>query len=175
MFVENEAAWLSDEEWQFVQANVPIPCVDIVPVRKTDQGNPEVGLILRNSPFENRKLWCHVGGRIARGETIREAILRHCHLTLQGFNFDIEADPQPQYVKQWFPSKISPGGIGPLYGRDPRKHAVANSFLIWTDSLPTATPGGEALDFQWFSMNILPPERETWPGTADLIVALLRR
>jgi hypothetical protein len=170
---ENNQRWLSDGEWQFVQARVPIPCVDIVPARKTERGDPQVGLILRASPFEGRKLWCHLGGRIVRGETIGQAILRHCHSTLVNFEVEIGTDPQPQYVKQWFPSEIMPGGNGPLFGIDPRKHAIANSFLIWTDCLPSAKPGGEALEFHWFPAAALPDESEIWPGTVDLVALLL--
>jgi hypothetical protein len=76
-------------------------------------------------------------------------------------------------VKQWFPSEISPGGNSPLFGTDPRKHAVASSFLIWTDCQPSARPGGEALDFKWFRVTALPEGSEIWPGTADLVSLLL--
>lgn len=145
---------------------MPLACVDFVLVRDASDG-VEIGLILRDSPFG--RVWCHLGGRIGRGETIREALLRHADDTL-GVTLDLAADPQPDHVYQWFPPDGRPADADMVaYGEDPRKHAIGLSFLVRAQGDPE--PRNEGLDFAWFPPARLPDP--LWPGCRSLLDRLL--
>lgn len=171
------SGWLDDSAWEAIQGAVPIACVDVVPVRRVvESAVHEVGLIRRITPFDGRIAWCQIGGRIQREETVRESILRHLHGTLSGVDVELPADPQPEYVMQWFPTLPSHAPPGVRYGLDPRRHAVALSFAVVTESDPMPVPGGEALEFSWFrSEEVAGLGSDLWPGTESLIEALLTR
>ncbi|MCP2638101.1 DUF4916 domain-containing protein [Microbacterium sp. HD4P20] len=158
--------FLPDELYATIEQSIPIACVDFVPIRRLNRGT-EVGLILRESPFG--RVWCHLGGRIHRGETIRQAITRHAVTTL-GVDVVLSLDPQPDFVYQWFPSDIAPRN-GTSHGDDPRKHAIGLSYAVELEAQPS--PRGEALDFQFVSAEGLPVR--TWPGSTELIRELVRR
>ncbi|MGZ0711703.1 DUF4916 domain-containing protein (plasmid) [Coraliomargarita sp. W4R53] len=143
-----------------IESSMPIACVDFVPVRDC-----KAGLILRHSPFGS--VWCHLGGRIERGETIRDALRRHASDTL-GVGLDLPLDPQPAYVYQWFPAAIRPND-GTVHGVDPRKHAIGLSFVVELEGEPA--PQNEALDFEWFDRDALP--EMMWPGSANLVRRLI--
>lgn len=143
-----------------IEQSMPIACVDFIPVR-TRAGTREIGLILRDSPFG--RVWCHLGGRILRGETIAGALQRHARDTLDT-GLRLEADPQPDDVYQWFPPEIRPAD-GLPHGNDPRKHAIGLSFLVELDGDPS--PRNEALAFEWMPPHDLP--QPLWPGTDVLI------
>ncbi|WP_435526810.1 DUF4916 domain-containing protein [Microbacterium aurantiacum] len=138
-----------------IEESMPIACVDFVPVREVD-GRREIGLILRDSP--HGRVWCHLGGRIQRGETIAVAIRRHCVDTL-GLEPVLPLNPQPAYVYEWFPHSFAPTD-GTVFGDDPRKHAIGLSFTIALEGDPL--PQEEALDFAFFATDGLP--ENLWPG-----------
>ncbi len=164
-----DAGFLPVEHFEEVQARVPVVCVDLVPVLRGPLGTvTHVGLIRRTSPFDGREVWCQVGGRVRRSETLADAGNRHLVDAL-GVNAFAEPDPRPGCVMQWFPDRK-----GPRWGSDPRKHAVSLCFLIDLSGLYEVQPNGEALDFAWFPVPVgLPPADETWPGTDVLISRLL--
>src|SRR5579884_2882994 len=118
-------AWLSDAEYERVRQTVPIVCVDIVSVRRGDDGRiREVGLILRDTPHQGRR-WCLVGGRVRKDETLSEAAARHLRETLgPDVRFTLDRDVQPVYVSQYFPTRRPVGVI------DPRQHSVAMNFIL---------------------------------------------
>lgn len=126
-----------------------------------------MGLIERDSPFG--RVWCHLGGRVLRGESIRSAILRHLRDTLS-VGAELPPDPQPLDIFQWFPADITPDDV-PWYGEDPRKHAIGLSFLIKIEGEPA--PRNEAVRFAYFDPRTLPSPM--WPGSAKLIARLLNR
>jgi hypothetical protein len=178
VFVTSSDGWLDESMWDMIQGAVPIVCVDLVPVRRrTLSEGHEVGLIRRHTPFAGKIAWCQVGGRVHRGETIRDSLLRHLHGTLSGVRVDLPSDPQPGYVMQWFPVlPPSEPAAGVWYGLDPRRHAVALSFGVEIGGDPIPVPGGEAMEFSWFAAEELDALRsELWPGTESLIQALLTR
>lgn len=157
--------FLPADTYALVEASVPIACVDFVPYRDTARGEREIGLILRESPFG--QVWCHLGGRIGRGETIRGALLRHADDTL-GVSLDLPDDPQPDYVYQWFPPENRPMDAGELtYGDDPRKHAIGLSYVHASGD---PAPQNEALEFAWFRLDALPDPLR--PGCAGLLERL---
>lgn len=147
---------------------MPIACVDFVPVRTVDD-RTEIGLILRDSPFG--RVWCHLGGRIARGETIADALQRHARDTLDA-SLVLDPDPQPGYVYQWFPPADTPASAEHFpHGQDPRKHAIGLSFTVQLDGTPR--PRNEALEFAWYDPDKLP--EALWPGCQELFARLLPR
>ena len=156
--------YLPSDEYARIERSMPIACVDFIPVRISVDGGVEVGLILRDSPFG--RVWCHLGGRIQRGETIREALQRHSEDTL-GVSLRLEDDPQPRRVHQWFPNDLRPELVI-AHGNDPRKHAIGLSFVAELDG--DATPRNEALDFCFVEVDRLP--EPMWPGSAQLIELL---
>jgi ADP-ribose pyrophosphatase YjhB (NUDIX family) len=105
------------------------------------------GLIRRKTPF-GADMWCHVGGRIERLETVGDALVRHVRSTLRNAEVELAEDPQPMDVMQWLPDRKDPAH---LYGLDPRQHSVSLCFLLGVDGEPGARPGGEAKAFQWFA------------------------
>lgn len=138
-----------------IEESMPIACVDFVPVREV-AGRREIGLILRDSP--HGRVWCHLGGRIQRGETIAVAIRRHSRDTL-GLEPVLPRNPQPDYVYEWFPPAVAPTD-GTAFGDDPRKHAIGLSFTVALEGDPQ--PHDEALDFAFFPTDALPGD--LWPG-----------
>lgn len=157
--------FLPPATYALIERSMPIACVDFLLVREGQSGR-EIGLILRESP--HGQVWCHLGGRILRGETIRDALLRHADDTL-GVGLALGPDPQPGYVYQWFPPNIRP--VDPLtaVGDDPRKHAIGLSFLVEPRGAPH--PRNEALEFGWFREDGLP--EPLWPGCQELFDRLL--
>jgi ADP-ribose pyrophosphatase YjhB (NUDIX family) len=165
--------WLDQATWELAQRNIPIACVDIVPVKVATDGMRHVGLIQRLSPFPEGLRWCQLGGRIDRGETVRDALLRHLDENLTDFETYIPADPQPDYVMQWFPDNRLAMLGAPEYGTDPRKHAIALSFTLELTGEPKSVVGAEAQRFAWFTTDeIAEVDGQLWEGTAALLRAL---
>ena len=160
-----DSPWLDDATWEAVQGTVPITCVDLLPFRND---GAEVALVLRSTPFGPAPRWCHMGGRVRHGETLRDALLRHLHETVSGAEVVLPADPQPDYVMQWFPDVVDPERDGVAYGWDPRRHAVALCFAVELTGTPEPVPDGEALRFGWFATDSL-DGLDLWPGTATLV------
>jgi ADP-ribose pyrophosphatase YjhB (NUDIX family) len=130
-----------------VQQQVPIVCVDIVPI---DEEGTRYCLILRDTADEGRKL-CLTGGRIYRNESVGDAIRRQLVTTLGGaISFRLDEEPQPLYVAQYFRDRRDG------HGWDSRKHAVALTFVIQVAG--PMTPMNEALDVEWFPIDEPTPD-----------------
>ena len=156
-----------------IEKSVPIICVDLIPVHYDAAGGvTEVGLILRDSPFG--EVWCQLGGRVRYGETVNVALLRHLHETLAGSDVQLPADPQPDYVYQWFPDAVMPEApAGMRFGRDPRKHAITMCYRVTLLGTPVAIAGGEGRDFRYWPITALP--ENLWPGCDFLIAHLTKK
>ncbi|MEV7692871.1 DUF4916 domain-containing protein [Microbacterium sp. NPDC089189] len=157
-------SYLPAELYAQIELSVPIACVDFVPVRSTDTGDRQIGLILRESP--HGQVWCHLGGRIRRGETIAAALRRHARETV-GLEPSVPLNPQPGYVYEWFPPSVAPSD-GTAFGSDPRKHAIGLSFVIELEE--EALAQNEALAFKYYDPRELPSP--LWPGCAELLARL---
>ena len=165
--------WLQPNDWELVQRSVPILAVDIVLFRQRADETPQVALILRESPFA-APVWCHIGGRIRYGESVREAALRHLHGTVHGVEASFDDDPQPDYVMQWFPWDSRKGGSGAHFGYDPRQHAVSLCYRLEVAGEVTAVRGGEALALDWFPLRGLAVSpTPMWPGTLHMVSRLM--
>ena len=157
-------AYLADDLYRQIEESMPIACVDFVATRTADDGCSEYGLIRRHSPYG--EVWCHLGGRIQRGETIAAALQRHAQDTI-GVRLDLPIDPQPVYTYQWFPAADAPTD-GTPFGRDERKHSIGMAFIAELTAAPN--PRNEALDFAWFRSAQLPDR--LWPGCEHLFARL---
>ena len=161
--------FLPDDVYATIESSMPIVCVDFVLVRRCADGRvAELGLIERESPFG--RVWCHLGGRVRRGETIVQAIRRHVEESLTGVRIDIGDDTQPQHVYQWFPDDLAPAPTFD-FGRDSRKHAIGLSFALDVIGDPEVVAGGEAISFAFTPPDALP--RPLWPGCEALLGHLL--
>jgi len=129
-------------------------------VRGADGAVTHVGLIRRESPFG--EVWCHVGGRQERLESVRDAAVRTLGETLHPLDEVVAAD-EPYLVQEYFPD-VRPGA-----GVDPRKHAVAVCFTADVPAGRALSPRGEATAFAWFPVDALPPAATTWPGTLRMV------
>ena len=156
--------YLPDDVYALVENSMPLLCVDFVPVRSTARGR-EIGLILRASPFG--AVWCHLGGRVLRGETLVNALRRHASDTLD-VDIDLDVNAQPGHVYEWFPAELAPGD-GTEHGQDPRKHSVGLSYVVQIVGEPS--PRNEAMAFDYFLVDALP--EPMWPGSETLVRHLL--
>jgi len=63
--------WMSDKVWRQVKRSMSIPCVDVI----VESAKGEILLGWRKiPPYQN--VWAPPGGRVLRGETLREAARR---------------------------------------------------------------------------------------------------
>src|SRR5690348_3534196 len=129
---------LSDEEWKRIQRQLPIACVDLMPIRFS-QSQPRrveaIGLIQRSTPHQGER-WCLVGGRLRYSESLGEGLTRQVHETL-GPDAQISPTPaatlQPLYVAQYLPHGASgenPDEYQRGDGWDPRKHAIGLTYAL---------------------------------------------
>lgn len=142
-------AWLSEDDYRLIQNSVPIPCVDIAPLRLSEEGAIKgIGLIFRDTPHQGRR-WCLVGGRVLRNETLAAAVSRQLRQTLgDTIRFQLDADAQPVYIAQYFPTRQPVGVV------DPRQHAITMNYCL--EITGQIVPQGEALEFRWFNPDSLP-------------------
>lgn len=142
-------AWLSEDRYRELLETAAIPAVDILPARRIATG-VEIGLILRDDA-EGGRSWNLVGGRILRGESVADAASRHLASTLgDGITWRPRDFERPDTVGEYMPERRQG------YAFDPRKHAIALSYVIVIeDGLPE--PRDEAFDFRWWSIDgVLP-------------------
>lgn len=162
------SGYLSAADLESARASVPIVCVDLVPVRNGASGNAEVGLVLRQMPGRHEPVWCHLGGRVRRGETLRAALLRHLGETLNGAGVELPPDPQPACVVQYFPT-TEPVEPGLDAGYDPRQHSIALVYRVSLIGEPTAVAGGEGIEFRWWDVRDVGSVATVWPGTLQTV------
>ncbi len=118
-----QAKRIPDKLFQEIQGNVPIPCVDLVVIRRMET-DPEILLIKRDIQPEKGK-WCLIGGRVLKDERLGEAIDRQAKhelgvqvKILEGFDetrpfvFDApDADPQKHSIAHVYPVEIVKGEL----------------------------------------------------------------
>ncbi|WP_158263233.1 DUF4916 domain-containing protein [Mycobacterium sp. ITM-2016-00316] len=101
--------------------------MDFVPVQRGPAGDIDrVGLIKRATPFPDQPLlWCHLGGRIRRSETVAEALARRAS-TLRRGQLDLPDNTYaPHALMEFFPDPRNGE-----FGVDPRKHAVSVCYAV---------------------------------------------
>lgn len=174
--------WLDDDTWQRVQAAVPVACVDLLPVVRSRTGSiRSIGLIERTFPAGEHaeQVWCQIGGRIRREESLVQCASRHLGETLIGGAALGEVAPAAFFVNEYF----SEPGKGPGY--DPRRHAVAVCFLVEVAEeiqvevnlhAESASLDGprQVFAFKWFRPQDLDDSVSLWPGTRIMIDTALK-
>jgi ADP-ribose pyrophosphatase YjhB (NUDIX family) len=137
--------WLPDEDYKFIQAHVPILCVDVL---LSPVGDPrQVGLIRRAAPEGDA--WCLIGGRVLRNEHVADAVDRHVATTLgPGVHVD-RSTLEFGAVIEYFTERRSDGPY------DPRQHAVSITHAASCECTGEPEALGEAFEFAWFKIDQL--------------------
>jgi len=163
---QKSAYWLPEDDWRKVQRCLPILCVEVLPVRRAGGAVREIGLIRRNTPHQGIR-WCLIGGRLQYDELIAEAVGREIREALgEGVGYVWDGRDEPLKVAQYMPTTQK----GEYF--DPRQHAVSLVFAVDLSGAPS--PRGEALDFQWFSLDRIPEAESVGFGHGKLLADCLR-
>jgi ADP-ribose pyrophosphatase YjhB (NUDIX family) len=140
--LETSPGWLSEDVLGSVRGQVPMVYVEAVPVRLDHLGRiQKVGLLLRAQP-DGTISRAVVSGRVLYGESLRDALWRHCSKDL-----GTQAEPQlppgvaPFTVAEYFPDPQRSGF------HDPRQHAVALGYIVPVQG--ECQPAQDALDLAW--------------------------
>lgn len=163
--VDTEGAWFEPEHIAELRRRLPIPYVDIVPVRTDVDGSiSEIGLLLRASGT-GRIVRAIISGRVLIHETLREAIGRHIEKDLGPMAMPrIPASPVPFTVAEYFPTP------GQSLFTDPRQHAISLAYIVPIDG--ETEPQEDALELSWISVTDLADSTilEEMDGGHDIIV-----
>lgn len=163
--LDTEGDWFEPDHIARLRRWMPIPYVNIVPVRTdTDGSVVQVGLLLRASA-EGRIVRAIVSGRVLIHETLREAIMRHMEKDLGPMALPrIPISPVPFTVAEYFPTP----GQSPFH--DPRQHAIALGYIVPISG--EASPQQDALEFSWYDVSELRRGEvlEELDGGHDIIV-----
>lgn len=163
--VDTEGAWFEPSRISELRRRLPIPYVDIVPVRTDTDGTiSQVGLLLRASGT-GRIVRAIVSGRVLVHETLREAIARNVEKDLGPMALPrIPVAPQPFTVAEYFPTP------GQSLFTDPRQHAISLAYIVPVDG--ETAPQEDALDLAWCSVPELLDSGmlEEMEGGHDIIV-----
>lgn len=164
--VDSEGSWFEPEQVTELRRRLPIPYVDIIPVRTDVDGSvEEVGLLLRASGA-GQIVRAIVSGRVLVHETIREAIARHIEKDLGPMAMPrIPVSPVPFTVAEYFPTP----GVSPFH--DPRQHAISLAYVVPVDG--ETAPQEDALELAWFGVDELLSESsplEEMNGGRDLLI-----
>lgn len=163
--VDTEGAWFEPSRISELRRRLPIPYVDIVPVRTDTDGTiSQVGLLLRASGT-GRIVRAIVSGRVLVHETLREAIARNVEKDLGPMALPrIPIAPQPFTVAEYFPTP------GQSLFTDPRQHAISLAYIVPVDG--ETAPQEDALDLAWCSVPELLDSGmlEEMEGGHDIIV-----
>lgn len=163
--VDTEGAWFEPSRINELRRRLPIPYVDIVPVRTDTDGTiSQVGLLLRASGT-GRIVRAIVSGRVLVHETLREAIARNVEKDLGPMALPrIPIAPQPFTVAEYFPTP------GQSLFTDPRQHAISLAYIVPVDG--ETAPQEDALDLAWCSVPELLDSGmlEEMEGGHDIIV-----
>ena len=164
--VGSEGSWFEPEHVEELRRRLPIPYVDVIPVRTDIDGSvAEVGLMLRASG-SGRIIRAIVSGRVLIHETVREAIMRHVEKDLGPMALPrVPASPVPFTVAEYFPTP----GVSPFH--DPRQHAISLAYVVPIDG--ETAPQDDALEVSWYGVDELLGENsplEEMDGGRDLLV-----
>ncbi|KKQ74309.1 MAG: hypothetical protein US96_C0035G0013 [Candidatus Woesebacteria bacterium GW2011_GWB1_38_5b] len=140
---------------EIIIPNMPISCVDVIPVRHTERGY-EIGIIKRGTGSQAGKL-AIVGGRIFKDEYPNDAIRRHLikDLNVHGFAHFGKATDHSPFFLQMYAHANSSQAEG--YGFDPTKQAITLTYLVQIDEQPQPS-GDEAIEYLWIDSEEQIPE-----------------
>lgn len=134
--------WMSDKEYQLVTKETPIPTVNLVILKKSN--NIWQTLLLVRKTGYAKGQWCIIGGRIWIGETLKQAI-------------DRQAEDLKVKVKIISPFNPNfPGFIDDRNTQDKTKHPISLVYPAVITSGKVREEGEEYKGYKWFPINKLP-------------------
>lgn len=140
--MEKKSTWMSEEEYQFVTSKTPIPTVDLVILRKGKAGW-KVLLLIRKIGYAKGS-WCIIGGRILKGEMIKDAIKR------QTYDLGITVKIIPPFDYNF------PALVNDHLNQDKTKQSLCNVYPVKIISGDIREEGEEYKGFRWFPVSNLP-------------------
>ncbi len=148
----NKPGHLSDELYKTVTDNMPISCVDMIPVRQVGD-EYQVGVITRATGSQ-KGLLAVLGGRIKKNEFVADAMARHLQESFgDGIGYRLlPANPieRPFRLQEY----AHADSAEPPLCFDPSKHSVALNYLITLVGEPV--PTNEASEFHWLTESEVP-------------------
>jgi len=144
-----QQARIPETLYQKITALVPIPCVDLVPVRK-ESGTLEILLIKRKIEPEKGK-WCLIGGRVIGGREVKPerlsgAIKRQAK---------IELGVEVKIISPW--DANHPAVLFDEPSCDPAKYPIIAVYPVEVVKNSVIKVGPESSKTKWFEYDDLPP------------------
>ena len=139
----SKAYWMTDKEYKLVTNKMPIPCVDLVILRKSEEGIIEVLLLVRKTGYLKGK-WCIIGGRQWKEEIAEETINR------QADDLSIKVKVIPPFEPNF------PAWINDNPKQDKTKHPCSMTYPVRIISGEVREEGEEYKGFKWFSVDKIP-------------------
>ncbi len=139
----DENAWMSEEEYEIVTGKSVVPCIDLVILRKNNEKELEVLLLIRKTGYGAGK-WCIIGGRQWKRERARELIDR------QARDLGIKVEVIPPF-EPGFPAWIHDNP-----NQDKTKHPCNMVYPVKIISGQIREEGEEYKGYKWFPINDLP-------------------
>lgn len=145
--------------WELIQRSIPIPVVDVFPIRRDRGEVTHIGLLRRPAPNELGYAWSHIGGRMLLGEDIADTIERLAvDATGVSVRDQLDDATQPEWVAEYKQADIDNGEWSS------RNHAIALLYALEFPEDTTAATRGEV--FGWFEEDEV-FKLPLWPGTLE--------
>lgn len=139
-----KSGWIPDDLFQAIQKSMPVPCVDLLPVRRNKDGKIEILLIKRQIYPEIGK-WGLIGGRILKDELTNSSIMRQARREL-GVSVKI--------IQPW--TELHPFAVFNDPFSDIQKHFVVLTYLVHITNGKVKATGPEFSEAKWFPLDNLP-------------------
>ncbi|OGM03945.1 hypothetical protein A2715_02535 [Candidatus Woesebacteria bacterium RIFCSPHIGHO2_01_FULL_39_32] len=151
-----KSKYIKDDIFKIIVENIPLPCVDMIAVRKVAK-KYEIGIVIRKTGPEKDK-YAIVGGIVRKGETIIQAMKRHLEddLGLTSFEFIACDEFHPFFLQRYYHSEKA---VDNSHGYDPTKDALTPIYLIKLTGTPK--PKKQASNFIWISEKEIPSPKKT--------------
>lgn len=140
--MKKKTFWMSKEEYDLVIKKTPIPCVNLVILRK-NTNKWEVLLLVRKTGYAKGN-WCIIGGGVGLGESVDEAIQRH--VSDLGIRVKIISPFNPNF----------PVFVDDRDTQDKTKHPICLVFPVKIISGQIREEGEEYKGYKWFPADNLP-------------------
>ncbi len=135
--------WMTNKEYELVTSKTPIPCVDLIILRKSEEGIIEVLLLIRKTGYGKGK-WCVIGGRQWKGETLEQTINR------QADDLNIKVKVIPPFEPNF------PAWVNDDPSQDKTKHPCSITYPVKIISGNVREEGEEYKGYKWFPVDKLP-------------------
>ena len=135
--------WMTDEEYGIVTSKSVVPCVDLVILRKSEEGSIEVLLLIRKTGYGKGK-WCIIGGRQYKEEIAEETINR------QASDLGVKVKVIPPFEPNF------PAWINDDPEQEETKHPCSMTYPVRIISGEVRKEGEEYNGFKWFSVDKIP-------------------